>query len=249
MPCSIDCYMFTLISSHMMNNCSFYCVECHTIVTTPYACYAWIVLHLTHVFRHFILFNVVNLSYAYHRPFIEQFVNACYELEVDVYSLATHICISTSHLHACPHDIFACTQFMCLHAMSQSFVTPDALHDDDTCLVNHLLNASFCTNANHICFSKCLLFFLLLKESQDGATLESAHFELRDNKCLVVVHVYKATPSLSHGDEDHDPWTDLSQGGEMMRSIPRPSPWTSHHHRKDGEDHGQEHAHAPSRTR
>ena len=32
-----------------------------------------------------------------------------------------------------------------------------------------------------------------------------------------------------HGDEDHDPWTDLSQGGgEMMRSILPSSPWTLH---------------------
>ena len=30
MPCLIDCYMIYLIASHMMNNCSFYCVECHT---------------------------------------------------------------------------------------------------------------------------------------------------------------------------------------------------------------------------
>ena len=62
--------MLDLIASHMMNNCSFYCVECHTIFTTPSAHYAWIVLHLSHVFRHFILFGVVNNSYAYHRPFI-----------------------------------------------------------------------------------------------------------------------------------------------------------------------------------
>lgn len=61
MPCPIDCYMLALIASHMMNNCSFYCVECHTIFTTPNAHYAWIVLHLTHVFRHFILFGVVNI--------------------------------------------------------------------------------------------------------------------------------------------------------------------------------------------
>ena len=66
MPCPIACHMIDLIASHMMNNCSFYCVECHTIFTTPYAHYAWIVLHLTHVFRHLILFGVVNDSYAYH---------------------------------------------------------------------------------------------------------------------------------------------------------------------------------------
>ena len=96
--------------------------------------------------------------------------------------------------------------------MSQSFVTPYALHDDDTCLVNHLLNAWFCTNANHICFSKCLLSLLLLKESQDGATLESAHFELQDDKYLVNVHFYTAKPSLSHGDLVFDPRSDLSQG-------------------------------------
>ena len=152
------------------------------------------------MFRHFILFGVVNASYAYHRPFIERFAHACYDFEVDAYSIVIHICISTSHLHTCPHDIFACARLICLHAMSQSFVKPYALHDDDTCLVNHLLNAWFCTSANHICFSKCLLSLLLLKESQDGATLESAHFELQDDENLVIDHSYTATPSLSHGD-------------------------------------------------
>ena len=86
--------------------------------------------------------------------------------------------------------------------------------DDNTCWVNHLLNAWLCSNANHICFSKCLLSLLCLKESQDGATLESAHFELQHDEYLVVVNFYTATPSLFHGDEDHDPWTDLSQGGD-----------------------------------
>ena len=103
--------------------------------------------------------------------------------------------------------------------MSQSFVKPYALHDDDTCLVTHLLNAWFCTNANHICFSKSLLSLFLLKESQDGATLESAHFKLQDDNYLVDVHLYTAKPSLSHGDLVFDPRSDLSKGGEMMRSI------------------------------
>ncbi len=31
-----------------------------------------------------------------------------------------------------------------------------------------------------------------------------------------------------HGDEDFDPRSDLSQGGKMMQSIPRSSPWTYH---------------------
>ena len=106
MPCPFACHMIHLIASHMMNNCSFYCVECHSFFTTPYARYAWIVLHMTHVFRYIILFGVVNNFYAYHRPFIEQFVNARYELEVDASSLVTHICITTSHLHACSHDDF-----------------------------------------------------------------------------------------------------------------------------------------------
>ena len=85
--------------------------------------------------------------------------------------------------------------------------------DDDTCWMNHHLNAWFCTNANHICFSKCLLSLLLLKESHDGATLESAHFELEDDKFLVIVHYYTATSSLSHGDLVFDPRSDLFQGG------------------------------------
>ena len=108
--------------------------------------------------------------------------------------------------------------------MSQSFVTPYAMHDDNTCLVNHLLNAWFCTNANHICFSKCLLFLLLLKESLDGVTLESAHCEREDDEYLVNVHFYTAKPSLSHGDLVSGPRSNLSKGGEMMRSILRSSP-------------------------
>ena len=51
-----------------------------------------------------------------------------------------------------------------------------------------------------------------LKESQDGAPLESAHFELQDDKYLVNVHFYTAKPSLSHGDLVFDPRSDLSQG-------------------------------------
>src|SRR3954468_10996870 len=105
----------------------------------------------------------------------------CYDLDVDASSLVTHICITTSHLHACFHDDLDYAQFMCLHAMTQSLVTPYAMLDDDTCLVHHLLNAWFCTNANHIYFSKCLLSLLSLKESLDGATLESARFKLEDD--------------------------------------------------------------------
>ena len=62
-------------------------------------------------------------------------------------------------------------------------------------------------------FSKCLLSLLLLKELQDGATLESAHLELQDDACLVIVNFYTATSSLSHGDLDFDPRSDLSEGG------------------------------------
>ena len=101
---------------------------------------------------------------------------------------------------------------MCLHAMSQSFAKPYALHDDDTCLVNHLLNAWFCSNANHIYFSKCLLSLFILKESLDGATLESAHFKLEDDNYVVNIRFYTAKPSLSHGDLVFDPRSDLSQG-------------------------------------
>jgi hypothetical protein len=85
--------------------------------------------------------------------------------------------------------------------------------DDNTCWVNHLLNVWFCTNANHICFSKCLLSLLLLKESLDGETLESAHVELQDDEHFVMVHIYTTTPSLSHGDLVFDPRSDLFQGG------------------------------------
>ena len=38
-----------------------------------------------------------------------------------------------------------------------------------------------------------------------------------------------------HGDEENDPWMDLSQGGEMMRSIPRLIAPTLHHHHKHQE--------------
>ena len=97
--------------------------------------------------------------------------------------------------------------------MSHFFVKPYAMLDDNTCWVNHLLNSWFCFNANHICFSKCLLSLLLLKVLQDGATLESANFKLQDDEYLVIVSFYMATSSLSHGDLVFDPRSDLSPGG------------------------------------
>lgn len=172
MPCPIAYHMIDLIASHMLQNCYIICVECHTIFTTPYAHYACIVLHLTHVFRHCLSFGVVNDSYAYHRPFIESLLHVFHDLEFDACSLVNRFSIFTSHFH----DAFPCAKFMCLHAMPHSLVTPYAMLDDNTCWVNHLLNAWFCFNANHICFSKCLLYLLLLKDLQDGATLESDHF-------------------------------------------------------------------------
>ena len=53
-----------LIAAHMFQNFYIICVECLTFFTTPYAHYAWIVLHLPHVFRLAISFGVVNDSYA-----------------------------------------------------------------------------------------------------------------------------------------------------------------------------------------
>ena len=97
--------------------------------------------------------------------------------------------------------------------MRHFFVKPYAMLDDNTCWVNHLSNAWFCSNANHICFSMCLLSLLLLKEFQEGATLESAHFKLQEDECLVIVNLYTATSSLSHGDMVYDPRSDLSQRG------------------------------------
>ena len=38
-------------------------------------------------------------------------------------------------------------------------------------------------------------------------------FELQDDENLVIDHYYTVTPSLSHGDLDFDPRSDLSQGG------------------------------------
>ncbi|KAI5013815.1 hypothetical protein ZWY2020_047307 [Hordeum vulgare] len=169
LPCHIACYMLDLSASHMMTTCSFYCVECHSIFTTPCAHYAWIVLHfgLLHVFRHFILFGVVNDSYAYHRPFLDCFVHICYDHEVDACYIVTHICIPTSPLHTCFHDCIMCAQFICLHGMPQSFVTPYDMHDDNTCSMIHHLNAWFCSNANHVCFSKCLSYLLLSQKLLD----------------------------------------------------------------------------------
>ena len=150
----------------------------------------------------------MNDSYAYHRPFVEHFAHSCYDLEVDACSLITYICILTSHLHACSHDVLDCAQFICPNVMTHFFVKPYAMLDDNTCWVNHLLNAWFCSYANHICFSKCLLSLLLLKELQDGTTSESAHLELQDDECLVIVHYYTATSSISHGDLDFSPRSD-----------------------------------------
>ncbi|KAI5000157.1 hypothetical protein ZWY2020_004746 [Hordeum vulgare] len=164
LPSQTAFYMLALIASHMMTTCFFYFVECLNIFTTPCAHYAWIALHFgfPRVFRHFILFGVVNDSYAYHRPFVEHFVHDCFDHEVDACYIVTYICTPTSPLHICSHDCIIYAQSIRLHDMPQSFVTPYDMHDDNTCLVIHQLNAWFCSNTNHICFSKCLSYFLVL---------------------------------------------------------------------------------------
>ncbi|KAI5015745.1 hypothetical protein ZWY2020_057135 [Hordeum vulgare] len=126
LPCHIACYMLDLLTSNMLTNCSLYCVECLTIFTTPCAHYARVVLHLglPHVFRHFILFGVVNDSYSYYRPFVENFVHDFYDHQVDACYLVTHICIPSSHLQNCSHDYITCAQIICLHVILESFVTP-----------------------------------------------------------------------------------------------------------------------------
>ncbi|KAM3312679.1 hypothetical protein ACQJBY_032487 [Aegilops geniculata] len=218
MPCALSmptiCThdMIDLLASHMLNNCSLLYVECHDIFTTLYAHYAWIVLHLPHVFTHLIILGVLNDSYAYHRPFVEHVAHSCYDLEVDSCSLLTHISILTSHLHACFYDDLDCAQLTCLNAMPHFFVKPYVMLDDNTCWVSHLLNAWFCSYANHI-FFQVLGIFAPFEGIQDGATSESAHLELQDDECLVIVHYYTTTSSLSHGDLDFDSRSDLSQGG------------------------------------
>ena len=52
-----------------------------------------------------------------------------------------------------------------------------------------------------------------------------------------------------HGDEDLDPRSDLSRGGDMMRSIPRSSPWTFHRLTKHQEDPSLDHELELSRPR
>lgn len=124
------------------------------------------------MFTDFILLGVVNDSCAYRQPFVEHFVHASYDREIDACYLVTHICISTSPLHNCSRNHIACAQFIFLDDMPQSFVTSHDMHDDNTSSAIHHMNAWFCSNANHICFFKCLSYFLLPHEFVDGDDTE-----------------------------------------------------------------------------
>jgi hypothetical protein len=87
------------------------------------------------------------------------------------------------------------------------------MHHDDTCCVNHHTNDGFCINADPICFPKCWSCLLVLKDYQGGKTLERGHLKRQDDECTVSVHFNTTTPSLSHGDEDFNLWSNLFQGG------------------------------------
>ena len=89
------------------------------------------------------------------------------------------------------------------------------------CRTDSFLHDGHFVCANH-CISKCCLCLLFLHVYHYGHT-----FEYLDCAMFSTSSNYKSVhDNRFHGDEDHDPRSDLSQGGEMMRSIPRSSPCT-----------------------
>ena len=147
----------------------------------------------------------------------------CYDLEVDASYLVTHICITTSRLHTCPHDIFDCAQFMRLHAMSQSFVTQFDMLDDDTCLVSHLWNAWCCTNANNIVFPSVCCSFSFWRNHKTVR-----HWRVPISSFKMTRTWWSTTPTRRRHLFPMVIWISIRgwifpKGGEMMRSIL----WTS----------------------
>ena len=109
---------------------------------------------------------------------------------------------------------------------------------------SYLLDGHFVC-ANH-CISECRLCLLFLHVYHSGDTLDYLDCAMSSTSSN-----YKSVyDNRFHGDEDHDPRSDLSQGGgEMMRSIPRSSPCTLRLLSKPQVDLGRDLNYTPLDTR
>ena len=100
----------------------------------------------------------------------------------------------------------------------------DKLHvlcPEQSCRMNSYLLHGHFGCANHS-ISKCTLCFLILHVLHTGDTLEYLDCAMPSP----TSHYKSVHDTRVHGDEDHDPRSDLSQVGEMMWSILRSSPCT-----------------------
>jgi hypothetical protein len=123
-------------------------------------------------------------------------------------------------------NTFVCTMnvFAPMNALHIILYHLDKLHalcHEQSCRTDSYLLDGHFVCANH-CISECRLCLLFLHVYHSGDTLEYLDCAMSSTSSnYTFVH-----DNRFHGDEDHDPRSDLSQGGEMMRSILRSSPCT-----------------------
>ena len=111
------------------------------------------------------------------------------------------------------YNTFVCTMIAfppmnALHLILDQLDKLHALCHDQSCRTDSFLHDGHFVCANH-CISKCRLCLLFLHVYHSGDTLEYL-----DCAMLSTPSNYKSVHDIRlHGDEDHDPRSDLSQGG------------------------------------
>ena len=124
------------------------------------------------------------------------------------------------------YNTFVCTMIAfppmnALHLILDHLDNLHALCHDQSCRTDSFLHDGHFVCANH-CIPECCLCLLFFHVYHSGDTLDYLDCAMSSTSSN-----YKSVyDNRFHGDEDHDPRSDLSQGGEMMRSIPRSSPCT-----------------------
>ena len=221
--------------------------ECHDIElwykTThdKFAPYAWIDTHydcivascismssmiseLVHFLRKFVVIYLdgifINHDHIAHHQLHDHILILSTHYHVHAFDKPSHYdiilhCGCIDHIH----NTFVCTMnaFAPMNALHLILDHLDKLHalcHEQSCLTDSFLHDGHFVCANH-CISKCCLCLLFLHVYHSGHTLvyldcampsTPSNYKSVHNNCF-------------HGDEDHDPRSDLPMGGEIMRSI------------------------------
>ena len=163
-----------------------------------------IFIHHDHIAHHQLHDNIITLSTNYHVHALDK--PSHYDIILHNGKICSFVHHDNYHNFVCTTNTFALMNALhiILHLLDKHHVSCHAL----SCRMDSFLHDGHFVCTNH-CISECRLCLLFLHVYHSGDTLEYLDCTMSSTPSN-----YKSVhDNRFHGDEDHDPRSDLSQGG------------------------------------